>query len=107
MAIFCGLPHSFEVENFKEIECPGQNLHETYTGSSDSEDKFSNRAECLPEQTLLGQAARVWCCLSKGRLWHSCGMTSFSLVYSEMMKYEEGEFKTQDLALGAGGWGDS
>lgn len=105
VAIFCGLPQGFEVENFKEIKCPGQNLHATCAGSSDSEDKFSNRTECLPEQTRLGQAARVWCCLSKGRLWHSCGMTSFSLVHSEMMKYENGEFKTQDVAPGSWeGW---
>lgn len=37
MAVLCGLPQSFEVENFKEIECPGQTLHEACTGSSDSE----------------------------------------------------------------------
>lgn len=63
-----------------------------------TQEKFCNRAECLPEQTWLGQTAHVWCRLSKGQLWHLCGMTSFSLVCSEMMKYEEREFKIRDLA---------
>lgn len=99
MAILCDLPQSFEVGNFKETERPGQNLRETCTGSSDSEDKFGSGAECLPRRAWLGQAAHVWCRLSKGRLWHLCGMTSFSRVCSEMMKYEEErEFKTQGLA---------
>lgn len=57
MAILCGLLQNFKVENFEEMECPGQNLHEACTGSSDSEDELSDRAECLPQQTRLGKAA--------------------------------------------------
>lgn len=98
VGILGGLPQSFEVQNFKEIECSGQNLRESCTGSSNQEGKFNNRAECLPEQTWLRHAARVWCRLSKGQLWHLCGMASFSPVCAEMMKYEERELKTQ-------GWG--
>ena len=62
--------------------------------------KWWQMSECLPEQIRLRHSAHVWCHFSKRLLWHLLGMTSFSLLWAERMKYQEKELNIWDWGLG-------
>lgn len=62
--------------------------------------KWWQMSECLPEQIRLRHSAHVRCHFSKRLLWHLLGMTSFSLLWAERMKYQEKELNIWNWGLG-------